>query len=271
MNKETQIAMQFYHYMKVTRDLLEYAMKNTKCRVEDFNNRKSFFENSLKENALLNAVLKNNGENGAKVREHLEEFIDIVFNGTIIVANGETVRVDVAQRMTLLSQIVGIRETFFDIFNSHLKFIKEKGIECDVPLEDLMSAEDYLYRSLVLLILNDAMREAFIEFNRYLNENKGVSNPQSNFVANQIGTYISMIRFVSSRKAFDQPKYEDEVDAINKEIETIEGKLKVDNPKEREDIFIDCKAKCDRALDESERQWLNIYVPIIKENKQGKA
>ncbi len=264
MTKEEQIALRFYHYLKVTRDTLEYAVKDAKLKAFDFKNRRSFLEDSMNEGEVLHTLINNNGENGEKVKERLVNFLDEVYKSNVIVVSGEDIRVDSAQTIKILQEVVGMRETFMDIVISHIEYLR--GVDKLTPeLEKLIKMEDYLYRSLASFILVDAMRLSFVEFNKYLNESKGERTPQSNFVANDIGQYIGMLNFVKSRKFFEEPLFDELAEATLKQTQLIEGKLTLEKAEEREAIFILAKQAVDKSVADAEKKWIAVYTPIIKE------
>lgn len=266
MKNESQVALRFYHYLKVVRDSLEYSMKDAKLKTLDFENRRSFLEDSMKEGEILATLIKNNGENGEKVKERLEEFISVLYRGSIVIPNGEFVRIDNAQKISVFQQVVGMRETFLDIVMSHINYLKEEG-KLEPRIEELVKLEDYIYRSLASFLLIDSMRESFIEFNRYLNESKGEKTPQSNFVANDIGNYVGMLNFVKSRKIFDEPYFKDLEEASEKQMQLIQGKLVLNSQTERENIFINAKAMADKTLADAEKKWVAVYLPIVEDLK----
>lgn len=265
MDKETLVALRFYHYVKVTRDTLEYTVKNDKLKLTDFENRKDFFKRSLSEGELLNNVLKDNGENGEKVRAKIEDFIADVFEGNIIRPNGVFVRSDTTQKLTIMRDVAMTREIFVDICLSHNQYIKAKGL-LRADVEDLMKKDDNLYRSLMAFLLFDCIKESFVEFNRFMNESKGQQTPQSNFVANTLGEYMSMLRFIFSRQFFDDnDSYTKVKETMNAMIDFVTGKNKVETQEERERFFLNAKAAVDRSLAESEAAWVACYTPLVQE------
>lgn len=264
MNKNTHSAFKFYQYMKVTRDILGYAFGNPNLKYQEFEDRRNFFEDSLKEGQPLYNVLMSNGENGQKVLEKINEFIDEVFHTSIITKNGEFVRFDKVQSMNFLNAVIGVREIFFDIVNSHMNYLKENDI-LESEFANLVEAEDNFYRSVAIAILNDNLKDKFIEYNKYMNESKGERTPQSNFVGNMLGTFMGLTRFVISRKKYENAEFNALEDAAVRQIELMEGKYQVKSAQEREDVFVDCKALGDKAIYENEKKWVELFVPFVKE------
>ena len=121
MNNFSLYTFRLNHYLLTARDALEYSIQREHS-LDVYNKRKQILTENLSEGTPLGDFLNNNGENGEKIREKINAYINDLYssNSTILVPSGDTVRVDRAQLVTLFDMVVGISETLRDIVYQYI-------------------------------------------------------------------------------------------------------------------------------------------------------
>ena len=75
MNRFNQYIFNLYHYLLNLRDTMEYTIKR-EHKVALYNQRKEVLTNGLTgSNTAMGSFIENNGENGEKLKQRIQEYI----------------------------------------------------------------------------------------------------------------------------------------------------------------------------------------------------
>ncbi|NLB49067.1 MAG: hypothetical protein GX813_04455, partial [Erysipelotrichia bacterium] len=153
MNNFSLYTFRLYHYLLTARDALEYSIQREHS-LDVYNKRKQILTENLSEGTPLGDFLNNNGENGEKIREKINDYINDLYssNSTILVPSGDTVRVDRAQLVTLFDMVVGISETLRDIVYQYISY-GTKNKEIDPILTQVVHQDEKMYRIVLSMLV----------------------------------------------------------------------------------------------------------------------
>ena len=266
MNNFSLYTFRLYHYLLTVRDTLEYSIKR-EHRVEVYENRKTILTENLKEGTPFGDFLKNNGEAGEKIKEKIQSFIDELYseNSTILVPAGETVRVDVAQLVTLFDMTVGITETLRDIVYQYINHGLQTK-EIDNLLVELMGEDERMYRIVLSMLVMRAFQESFGEFQKVMNESNGQPTPQSNFIVqNELVKLAGFLRFSRQHTRSTDNETLDLLDDTLKVIEMTEGRRQRPNNRGFKDIFDELNNKLNTMAANYENAWKQTYQKVVEE------
>ena len=270
MNNFSLYTFRLYHYLLTVRDTLEYSIKRDHS-IEIYNSRKTILTENLKEGTPFGDFLKNNGETGDKIREKVEQFIDSTYseNSTIIIPNGDKVRVDVAQIVTLFDMTVGLTETLRDIVYQYVGYglnNKEQTGGVDPLILQLVDADEKMYRVVLSMLVMRAFEESFAEFQKVMNESQGKPTPQSNFIVqNELVKMAGFLRFSRQHAHCTDNETLDLLDETNKVVEMTEGRRQRPDNKGFKEIFDDLNAKLNNLVAKHEAAWKDIYQKVVAE------
>ena len=266
MNNFSLYTFRLYHYLLTIRDTLEYSIKRDH-KVEVYNNRKKILEDNLQEGTPFGDFLKNNGENGDKIREKVNSFIDELYseNSTILMPSGENVRVDYAQMVTLFDMTVGLTETMRDIVFQYLQYgINNK--EIDPLIVKLMDEDERMYRVVLAMLAMRVFEESFAEFQKVMNESQGKPTPQSNFIVqNELAKLTGFLRFSRQHAHCTDNETLDLLDETLRVLEMTEGRRQRPNGKGFKEIFDDLNKKLNDATAKFEAAWKKTYQQVVAE------
>ena len=266
MNNFSLYTFRLYHYLLTVRDTLEYSIKR-EHRVEVYENRKTILTENLKEGTPFGDFLKNNGEAGEKIKEKIQSFIDELYseNSTILVPAGETVRVDVAQLVTLFDMTVGITETLRDIVYQYINHGLQTK-EIDNLLVELMGEDERMYRIVLSMLVMRTFQESFGEFQKVMNESNGQPTPQSNFIVqNELVKLAGFLRFSRQHTRSTDNETLDLLDDTLKVIEMTEGRRQRPNNRGFKDIFDELNNKLNTMAANYENAWKQTYQKVVEE------
>ena len=266
MNNFSLYTFRLYHYLLTLRDTMEYAIKR-EHKVEIYENRKKILVDNLEEGTPFGDFLKNNGEAGDKIREKVQEFIKNLYSeeSTILVPSGETVRVDVAQTVTLFDMTVGLTETLRDIVYQYIAY-GQNNKEIDPMIVGLMSDDERMYRIVLSMLVMRSFEESFAEFQKVMSESEGKPTPQSNFIVqNELVKYAGFLRFSRQHTRCTDNETLDLLDETLKVIEMTEGRRQRPDNKGFKEIFDDLNNKLNAAAAKFETTWKNTYQRVVQE------
>ena len=274
MNNFSLYTFRLYHYLLTVRDTLEYTIKR-EHKVEVYESRKKILTENLEEGTPFGDFLKNNGETGDKIKEKIRSFIDELYseNSTILIPSGETLRVDVAQIVTLFDMTVGIAETLRDIVYQYINY-GMKNEDVDQLLVQLVSEDDRMYRVVLSMLVMRSFQESFAEFQKVMNESKGEPTPQSNFIVqNELVKLAGYLRFSRQHTRCTDNETLDLLDETLKVIEMTEGRRQRPNNRSFKDIFDELNNKLNTAAAQAEGAWKQTYQKVVEEvtKNQNKA
>ena len=274
MNNFSLYTFRLYHYLLTVRDTLEYTIKR-EHKVEVYESRKKILTENLEEGTPFGDFLKNNGETGDKIKEKIKSFIDELYseNSTILIPSGETLRVDVAQIVTLFDMTVGIAETLRDIVYQYINY-GTKNEDVDQLLVQLVSEDERMYRVVLSMLVMRSFQESFAEFQKVMNESKGEPTPQSNFIVqNELVKLAGYLRFSRQHTRCTDNETLDLLDETLKVIEMTEGRRQRPNNRNFKDIFDELNNKLNTAAAQAEGAWKQTYQKVVEEvtKNQNKA
>ena len=266
MNNFSLYTFRLYHYLLTVRDTLEYTIKR-EHKVEVYESRKKILTENLEEGTPFGDFLKNNGETGDKIKEKINSFIEELYSekSTILIPSGETVRVDVAQIVTIFDMAVGITETLRDIVYQYINY-GLKNEDVDQLLVQLVGEDERMYRVVLSMLVMRAFQESFAEFQKVMNESKGQPTPQSNFIVqNELVKLAGYLRFSRQHTRATDNETLDLLDETLKVIEMTEGRRQRPNNRSFKDIFDELNNKLNTAAAQDENAWKQTYQKVVEE------
>ncbi len=267
LNGTNQYIFNIYHYLLNLRDTMEYSIEreHTKALYEQ---RLNVLTKGIQQGSALGNFLENNKEQGDKIREKLNEFINDMYSSdsTIIrlTENGQ-VRVDHTQHVKLFDEVVGLQESIRDILYGYMNFARSKN-ETDEDMVKLVTLDERMTRTILAMLIMRDFQKSFGEFQKVMAESKGQPTPQSNFIVqNEISKMASMMRFSRSHAHCTDNETLDLLDDVNKVIEMTEGRRDRRDNKSFQDIFNDINRRLSDHVAKLEPQWKEIYEKLFKE------
>lgn len=267
MNNFKHTQMVTYFYLKNLREMLDFAYEGRNKKKEEYDQKKKIFEQAVGENGILeNFVFKSNPDQKDKIKEKYEDFFYDVFNDRVISFENDKMIFDVAQKLNYFKAIFETRELFQTIAISQINYgRKQFKEEYDAGVEQLLIAEDIFYRSLFIVLLEVAVRDTFLDYVKEMNESKGQTNPQINFITNILGQYLQLSTAIMGNEMVENELFDEAKHCFKTAIDTITGKLGKKNLQDQENYFINARATADKSLVEAERKWIELFNPLVKE------
>ncbi len=266
MNNFSLYTFRLYHYLLTLRDTLEYTIKRDH-KIEIYENRKKILTENLEEGTPFGDFLKNNGENGEKIKEKIKDFIDTLYseNSTILMPSNDLVRVDVGQLVTLYDMTVGLTETLRDIVYQYIAYGQQQK-EIDPMLVGLVSDDERMYRIVLAMLVMRTFEESFAEFQKVMSESQGKPTPQSNFIVqNELVKLAGFLRFSRQHTRSTDNETLDLLDETTKVIEMTEGRRQRPDNKGFKEIFDDLNNKLNATAAKFENVWKSTYQRVVEE------
>ena len=266
MNNFSLYTFRLYHYLLTLRDTLEYTIKRDH-KIEIYENRKKILTENLEEGTPFGDFLKNNGENGEKIKEKIKDFIDTLYseNSTILMPSNDLVRVDVGQLVTLYDMTVGLTETLRDIVYQYIAYGQQQK-EIDPMLVGLVSDDERMYRIVLAMLVMRTFEESFAEFQKVMSESQGKPTPQSNFIVqNELVKLAGFLRFSRQHTRSTDNETLDLLDETTKVIEMTEGRRQRPDNKGFKEIFDDLNNKLNTTAAKFENTWKATYTRVVAE------
>lgn len=267
MNKTSQYIFNIYHYLLQLRDTLEYCI-NRDHEKTLFEQRQNVLVKGIEENAPLGNFLKNNPEQGEKIKAKLQEFLDEVYgkDSTILVPTEEgKIRVDHTQHIKIFDYVTGISESIRDILYGYLNFAKGKN-ESEAIITDLVTLDDRLYRSILAMLVLKDYEAAFAEFQKTMGESQGKPTPQSNFIVqNELMKLAGFVRFSRAHAHCTDNATLDLLDEVNAVVEMCEGRRDRRENKSFKDIFEDINKRLNEQVAKVEPMWKDAFQKAFQE------
>lgn len=267
MNKTSQYIFNIYHYLLQVRDTLEYCI-NREHEKALYDQRKSILTKGLDENAPLGNFLKNNKEQGDKIKEKIDEFLKEIYgdDSTVLVPTDDgKIRVDHTQHIKIMDYVVGISESLRDILYGYLAFAKSKN-ESEAIITDLVTLDDRMYRSILAMLALRDYEMSFGEFQKTMSESKGVATPQSNFIIqNELMKIAGFIRFSRAHIHCTDNETLDLLDEVNATLEMCEGRRDRREDKPFKDIFELINKRLNEQVSKTEPKWKDAFSKAFTE------
>lgn len=246
---------------------MEYAIDREHTK-EIYEQRKNVLTNGLQPGSALGNFLDNNKEQGDKIREKLNEFLNDLYgeDSTILkLTEDGKVRVDHTQHVKLFDEVVGLQESIRDILYGYMNFAKSKN-ESDEEMVKLVALDEKMTRSIIAMLIMREFQKSFGEFQKVMGESNGQPTPQSNFIVqNEISKMASMMRFSRAHAHNTDNATLDLLDDVNKVIEMTEGRRDRRDNKSFGDIFNDINRRLSDHVALLEPQWKSVYEGLFKQ------
>lgn len=266
MNNTNRYIANLYIVLLNVRDTLEFTI-NREHPIAVFQARKAALEESLKEKSAFRNFLDQNGDKGKEISDKMKSFIDEIYgpDSTVLVANGEQIRVDHTQHIKIYDFVVGLTETLRDILYSYLNYARQHN-EAEDVITKLVVTDEALYRSVLNKLVMIDLEKSFAEFNKVMSESKGKPTPQSNFIVqNEISKYSGYIRFSRQHCHIIDNKTLDLLDETIELIEMTEGRRERRDGKSFQELFKANFEHLDAYIKTAEDGWKEAYKPVFEE------
>lgn len=266
MNQINHYIFNLYHYLLNLRDTLEYTI-DREHQEALFNQRKGVLTSGLEENAPLGNFFKNNPEQQEKLVPQLKDFIEEVYgdDSSILKVSEGKVRVDHTQHIKIFESIANLQESIRDIVYGYLGYAAQNN-DKEAIVEDLVAADDRLYRPVYVMLAMRELEKSFAEFQKVMNESQGKPTPQSNFIVqNEISVLARSIRFVIQHHRCTENEIMDVMDQTNAVIEMTEGRRARRDDKPFKDLFDDLNGKLNALVVKYEPLWRESFQKAVAE------
>ena len=267
LNQTNQYIFNIYHYLLNLRDTLEYTLDREHPKAM-YDQRKTVLTKGIEAGSALGNFFANNQEQGDKIKEKLNEFLNDVYSetSTILVVTGDNqIRVDHTQHVKLFDQVVGLQESIRDILYGYLNFAKQKN-ETDPEITELVRLDEIMTRTILAMLIMRDFEKSFGEFQKVMAESKGQPTPQSNFIVqNEIVKMSGFIRFSRAHAHCTDNETLDLLDVVNAVIEMTEGRRDRRDNKSFKDIFEDINKRLNAHVAKYEPLWKKAYDGIFRQ------
>ena len=267
LNGTNQYIFNIYHYLLNLRDTVEYAIDREHTK-ELYEQRKNVLIKGIEHGSALGNFLENNKEQGDKIKEKLNEFINDIYgdDSTVIkVTEDGKIRVDHTQHVKLFDEVVGLQESVRDILYGYMNFARGKN-ETDEDMVKLVALDEKMTRTILAMLIMREFQKSFGEFQKVMAESKGQPTPQSNFIVqNEISKMASMMRFSRAHAHCTDNETLDLLDDVNKVIEMTEGRRDRRDNKSFQDIFNDINRRLSEHVAKLEPEWKKVYEELFKQ------
>lgn len=266
MKQINQYIFNLYHFILNVRDTMEYAI-NRDHDIKLFENRKRVLNEELLEGHAFGNFLKNNGENGEKLRERVQNFINDYYGdeSTILMANGDKVRVDHTQNIHIFEGVIELSDTLRDILAQYVAVSKQKK-EDETLITNLVILDERMFRVVFTMLVMQEFEKSFFEFQKMMSESQGQPTPQSNYIVQN--ELFKMSKFIRDSRAHIHITDNETLDLLDdtiKVIEMTEGRRDRPSEKPFKDIFEDINRRLSDYVNKIEPQWKLAYETGVKE------
>lgn len=275
MNQASKYAIELYHVSLVIRESVEYAIRKDNYDVSVYNRNKDMITKLTSENTPFDNLLKQNGENGNKIRENVSSFIDLLYSddARAVRVEDNKVIVDYAFSTQIFDYVVGLHEVLNDILNGFTKKAKEEGNLEDF-IENLFIEDNLYYRSLLSLHLTNEIHNLFLEFNKTMKEANGKENPQSSFVLQELNKVIGYYNFVQNHSTIKDEKYLNAQKDTTHVLEIMSGKATPNEGKDTRREIIELREEWTMITRSSGIFWnekFNYVINLLRKDEKEKV
>ena len=267
LNDTNKYIFNIYHYLLNLRDTMEYALDREHSK-DLYEQRKKILTQGIQTGSALGNFLDNNKEQGDKIKEKINEFLNDIYadDSTVLkITEDGKVRVDHTQHVKIFEQVVGLQESVRDILYGYLNFARSKN-ETDPEMMNLVALDERMTRCIIAMLIMREFQKSFGEFQKVMAESKGQPTPQSNFIVqNEISKMASLMRFSRAHAHCTDNETLDLLDDVNKVIEMTEGRRDRRDNKSFQDIFNDINRRLNDMVAKLEPQWKVAYENLFKQ------
>ena len=267
LNGTNQYIFNIYHYMLNLRDTMEYTIDREHSK-ELYEQRKTVLTKGIEQGSALGNFFENNKEQGDKIKEKINEFLNDVYadDSTVLkLSEDGKLRVDHTQHVKIFEQVIGLQESIRDILYGYMNFARSKN-ESNEDMVNLVTLDERLTRVVIAMLVMREFEKSFGEFQKVMAESKGQPTPQSNFIVqNEISKMASLMRFSRAHAHCTDNETLDLLDDVNKVIEMTEGRRDRRDNKSFQDIFNDINRRLGDMVAKLEPQWKVCYENVFKQ------
>ena len=267
LNGTNQYIFNIYHYMLNLRDTMEYTIDREHAK-ELYEQRKTVLTKGIEQGSALGNFFENNKEQGDKIKEKINEFLNDVYadDSTVLkLSEDGKLRVDHTQHVKIFEQVIGLQESIRDILYGYMNFARSKN-ESNEDMVNLVTLDERLTRVVIAMLVMREFEKSFGEFQKVMAESKGQPTPQSNFIVqNEISKMASLMRFSRAHAHCTDNETLDLLDDVNKVIEMTEGRRDRRDNKSFQDIFNDINRRLGDMVAKLEPQWKVCYENVFKQ------
>jgi len=270
MTQISKYIVELYNYMLNVRDTMEYVLPRDH-KVESYLARKKVLTDGIKEGFAFGNFIKNNGEKGEELLKQYQAFLDEYYTETsnVITVAGETLRVDHAQNVKILNEVIAPVETLKDIILQYFNVANQKQ-ELDNNVRQLFVLDDRMFRLVYFMLTLREYEKSFGEFNKVMSESKGAPTPQSNFIVqNELAVMAKSLREIRSHARCTDNETLDMMDDCVKVLEMTEGRRDRANNKSFKEIFEDINRRISESVAKIEGEWKLCFQNVSKEMAEG--
>lgn len=267
LNQTNQYIFNIYHYLLNLRDTLEYTLDREHPKAI-YDQRKTVLTKGIEKGSALGNFFENNKEQGDKIKEKLNEFLNDVYadDSTLLTVTAEnTIRVDHTQHVKLYDQVVGLQESIRDILYGYLQYARQQNAE-EQEMVQLVKLDEIMTRTVLAMLVMRDFEKSFGEFQKVMSESQGKPTPQSNFIVqNEIVKMAGFLRFSRAHAHCTDNETLDLLDEVNATIEMTEGRRDRRDNKSFKEIFDNINKRLNDHVAKYEPQWKEAYDKLFKE------
>lgn len=267
MNNYTRSIASIMRYNVSVRDTLEYVLKKESFDARFYAFKKKLLSAELEQNTPLKVCLVNSADAGKKLLAKLREMIQAIYgdDSTIVRLGPDNfLRVDFAQRLTVLKLVLPVHDEITKIVVAHVNGAKKAGQYDDPELDELLKADELFYRGFAYMSLLDELDLLFSEYNKARNEAKGAVTPQSNFIQHDISDVVNLLGQTRRNALVTSMDYYEVVDPLFALVEMTSGRRDLPDGKHFGEVFTDVKATVRNHVTRWEADWKARFEPFMK-------
>lgn len=272
----SRVILSLIYYNCLVRDTLEYVLKRPTYDVNFFKYKQNGIINEIQINSPLKRFIDTNGEKGQELLKKLEDFGELIYgnSSTILKLADDGLRVDHAQHVTLLENILPIHEELYQIILLHQNAAKKEN-KLEDCISNLIKADERYYRSIAFLAIFSELREQFNEFNKIMSENRGQRTAASNFVEKDISKLVGLFNLTRQRSNTTDSIYTTALDNLSNLIEMMGGKRDLPTGLKWQDEYKNVLDSINAFIADAEPKFKTAYEPLLrqlaKESLEAKA
>ena len=266
MNQTSEVIATLIHYNVAIRDTLEYCLKKGDYDINLFKDKKRAVLIEVNEHTPLKDIIDRSGENGKKLETAIREFYDEVYGdeSSILKLADDGLRVDHAQHLAIYKHVLPIHENVAAMIFGILNDAHQKNIDV-ADIEALVRADERMYRGVATLALTNDLISLFNDFNKAMQDNKGVPSPASNFIQSDLQAVINHLNFIRANCHTIELDYKEGVeDKVHALIENMTGRRALHPNEKFPDAIRIVQQGINSYLKPVEDTFRALYVPAMQ-------
>ena len=266
MNQTSEVIATLIHYTVAVRDTMEYCLKKDSYDVNLFKEKKRSVLIEVNEHTPLKDIIDHSGENGKKLETAIREFYDEVYgdDSSILKLGAEGLRVDHAQHLAIYKHVLPIHENVEAMIYGILNDAHQKNIDVS-DIETVVKATERMYRGVATMALTNDLISLFNDFNKAMQDNKGVPSPASNFIQSDLQAVIGHLNFIRANSHTVDLDYKEGVeDKVHALIENMTGRRALHANEKFPDAIRIVQQSITDYLKPCEDTFRALYVPAMQ-------